>query len=105
MDQSIINAAMVEYVSKKFNSDPMIAKRLEARLNVDPLSGITEDDILARLASGTIKREDAVIHSNIKALIDRAEEELEGFYDLTKIEQYEILLNYAREGITPDANA
>ena len=65
-------------------------------LTLDPLPGLTVDDIQA-IVGKECTMEDAVIHFNLKKFMDRAIMEVNGFIDLDKEKQYEKLIEYAEE--------
>ncbi len=65
-------------------------------MSLDPLIGLNEDEKMTRLANKGITYIDYVISSNIVKFIRRALLD-EGFVDLGKAEQYNILVGYADE--------
>ena len=96
----IIDALQMEYANKKFNADPQVQRRLELTIKLDPLSGVTEDDKLARLSARGITQETYIISSNIREYIDRAlEEHGEKFLTMRTPDQKNILRGYAAETV------
>lgn len=78
----IINAAELEYASKKFNTDRRIKERLEDIYQLDPLAGMSPDEILAAVSMGVISKMAFIIHSNIKEFIDILHDNTVGFFQL-----------------------
>lgn len=78
----IINAAELEYASKKFNADRKIKERLEDIYQLDPLAGMSADEILAAVSMGAVSKTAFVIHSNIKEFIDILHDADPQFYQM-----------------------
>lgn len=90
----IINAAEIEYASKKFNTNKKIKEKLEDIYNLDPLSGMPNDEILTASSNGVINKKTYIIHSNIREFVDYLHENDPQFYSLpllVKKEQLELL--------------
>ena len=66
-------------------------------MELDPLSGMGEDQILMGKQDGYISDTDLVIHYNVNQFTDRAIEENKNWMDLTKKDKKVILLKYANE--------
>lgn len=73
-NSKIIAAAEVEYAGKRFNTDTKLKDTVLAMFELDPLSGVSEDDLLMQLSSGGISKTDYFIHCNIKKLLDEVME-------------------------------
>lgn len=67
-----LDALQIDYANKKFSHDKDIAKKLEAIITLDPLSGKTSDEKLTELQNNGISELDYVISSNIQLFIDTA---------------------------------
>lgn len=95
----IISAAEVEYVNKKFNTNPELRRVVEATFNLDPLANVSTDDILAASANGFVSKESCVIHSNIREFVENAIDENPLFLDLTPKEQKTVIREMAKQWI------
>jgi hypothetical protein len=69
-------------------------------LNVDPLPGLTIEQISLSQMKGFITKQDAVINLNLKPFMDRAIKEKPDFLNIDKDQQLDILKKYADEIIT-----
>lgn len=92
----IIAAMETDFATKKFYADPQLKTELELVMALDPLIGLSEDEKMTRLANKGITYTDYIISSNIVKFVRRAMLD-EGFVDLGKAEQYNILVDYADE--------
>lgn len=95
----LINAMEVSYATKKFNSEPVIQKKLVAVLTLDPLANVTEDDKAMRLTNKGITQEDYVLSCNINQFVERAVAENKNFLQLDPVAQKKILMTYVKEVI------
>lgn len=87
LNPAITNVMQVAYASKAFNNDPDIAENVQLILQLDPLSGISEDDKNSRLAMNGITLLDYVTSSNINKFVAQAIETMTGFKDLDVVKQ------------------
>jgi hypothetical protein len=94
-NQSIITAAEVEYVNRKFVTDPELRDIVNAMHELDPLSGKSEEDIILGFSNGVISKISYIIHANIKGLIETAKEENNNFMSLKLNERKEIIESLA----------
>lgn len=74
-----LDALQIDYANKKFSHDKDIAKKLEAIITLDPLSGRTLDEKLSMLQNDGISELDYVISCNIRLFIDSAIDDNENF--------------------------
>jgi len=94
LSASYMTVKQSEIQGKEFQTHPELLAVLELELILDPLSGVSRDDIALMLANGTITKETAIIHDNIKMFVRRAIQESKGFQEqkltdqLTKLEEY-----------------
>ena len=79
----IVNAAELEYASKKFNTNKKIKEKLQDIYELDPLAGMSIDEILVAVSNGAINKKTYVIHSNIREFVDMAHEANPEFYQLS----------------------
>jgi hypothetical protein len=96
LDRNFLQVRQIEIVSRDLSTNPDLKKYLVTMLTLDPLPGLTVDDIQA-IVGKECTMEDAVIHFNLKKFTDRAIMEVNGFIDLDKEKQYEKLIEYAEE--------
>lgn len=68
----IINATEVELANKKFNDNNDIRNMLQCVYELDPLTGISQEDKMSMLQNKGITHEDYVISCNIQYLIKQA---------------------------------
>lgn len=97
LNASYQKAKQIQIQSQEFQTHPMILKRLNTELVLDPLAEVTRDDISLMLANKTITQETAIIHDNISAFIDRAMVEDKNYLEKKPEEQYAVLKTYAAE--------
>lgn len=95
LNPAILNAMEVTYATKAFNNDLDIAKYVAMILQLDPLSGISEDDKMSRLSNEGITRMDYVVSSNINKFVSDAVETVPGFADKPVKEQKVIIYKMA----------
>lgn len=94
VDSTLVQAAQIEYARRKFSTNPMVAEQVIARMELDPLAGMSSDDILSGQSLGVISLADIDIHYNINKYISRAIAEVKNWNDLTRQEKYAKLLTY-----------
>lgn len=87
----------IEYAKKKFNASPEISDYLQTIYNLDPLAGVSEDEKMARMASGGILEADYIISCNVDQFVRRAAAEDSDFYRKPAAAQKETLLQYAQQ--------
>jgi hypothetical protein len=87
----IVNAAEMEYANKKFNTNKKIKERLQDIYELDPLAGMSLDEIMVAYSNQAINKKTLIIHSNIREFIDVAHEMNEEFYMLPMMEKKGII--------------
>lgn len=97
MDPIIINAALEEYVNKKFNTDELLRDTVQAALQCNPYSSVSDDNVITRLTNDGINQTDYVLYCNIKKYIERAIEENKDFLNMPLTMKKEVLLKYATD--------
>lgn len=93
---SIIKLSQKEYVNKKFFADMDAQKHCTSVLELDPLSGRSEDDILLQLTNGGVDELDYTVHCNIDSFVRQASEADENFFTLKVSEQQEKIYSLAK---------
>jgi hypothetical protein len=92
----LVRAMEVDYAKKRFNASPEVSYFLQAVYDLDPLSGLTEDEKMSRLSNGGITELSYVVSSNINAFVQRAVKEDGRFYSKSFDEQQRIVTEYAK---------
>lgn len=110
VDRNAQQAKEIAYLSRDMETNPDAKKYYIAIIDLDPLYGMAQSDIDANIAKGLVYKTDAVIHSNLKAFVDRAISEKADFLDMKKQDKLAKLKEYAEELIEAekpkiDANA
>ncbi len=100
LNPAITNQMQVSYATKVFNNDLDISQKVEMILNIDPLSGISEDDKMSRLSNNGITQLDYVLSSNINKFVDNAIETVKGFMDMDIVKQKEVVYGMAEKQIS-----
>ena len=97
LNPQYLSVLQMQIQNKQFSTNPILLENLNLMISLDPLSEVTPDEVSLQLANGTITKETAVIHDNIKVFISRAMEEHKDFATLEQKAQREILEKYADE--------
>lgn len=97
LDRNFLVSKQIEILSRDFSTNPDIKKYNIALLELDPLPGLSVDEIDLEITKGRIRKVDGVIHDNIKPFVDRAISEDQEFLTKTRIDQLAILEKYAAE--------
>lgn len=97
LSPAYLTTKQAEVQEKEFGTHPQLLAVLQLELILDPLSGVSRDDVSLMLAGGTITKETAIIHDNIKIFVRKAIEEDSNFVNKTVTEQMEVLEGYAAE--------
>lgn len=110
LNPSYLAVKQVEIQNKEFGVHPELLATLNLLVNLDPLAEVNSDEVSLKLSIGTITKETAIIHDNIKEFVSRALEEDEQFTEKKRSEQLAVLNDYASEvvkatAITIDVNA
>lgn len=93
----IVNQLELDYASKKFSASPKIKMFIRAAIELNPLSGLNEDDKMVRFNNNVIKKEDYIISTYIDSFLRRADDEHEDFFKKKYQEKLDILRGYAKE--------
>ena len=97
LNSSYLTVKQAEIQGREFQTHPELLAQLNLELMLDPLSEVKREEVSLMLTNGTITKETAIIHDNIKTFINRALEENKGFQDKKRSEQILILEGYAAE--------
>lgn len=90
----IIKNMEIEYLKKRYNSDPEIANELETIYEIDPLPGLSEDDKLSMLNNNGISEEDYIVSCNLAQLVRRAKNEDDKFFEKSAREKKGVIYGY-----------
>lgn len=99
LNPSYLTTKQAEIQNREFQTNPELLQRLNLELYLDPISEVTRDEVGLMIQNGTITKETAIIHDNIKMFIQRAFEEDKNFGDKKPEEQKKVLDKYAKEVI------
>ncbi len=102
LDRSFLQAKEVEILGRDLDTNPDLKKYYTTIINLDPLFGMTQEEIDALLPKGVIRKVDVSIHANLKPFVDRALSEDANFLDLPKEEKLLKLEEFANELITAE---
>jgi hypothetical protein len=109
VDRNFLQAKMLEILNRDFDTNPSLKMYYTALISLDPLFGLTQDELDANLMKGTIKKTDVIIHLNTKSFVDQAIAANNKFLTLDKMQQVEALQKLAEKleaeeepAITPD---
>lgn len=97
LDGAVLNIKEQEILTRDFTTNPDLKTFAQKMLDLDPLPGMTTDDITMASMKGFISQVDSVIHYNKKRFIERAVSENKDFLTLPKQEQVDILQKYGEE--------
>lgn len=102
LDRNFLQAKQREILTRDLDTNPELKKYYSAVIDLDPLYGLTTDDIDSQLSKGTIRKADVTIHFNLKPFVDRALSEDKTFLDKKKEEQLDVLMKFAEELISEE---
>jgi hypothetical protein len=97
LNPSYLAVKQAEIQNKEFQTNPQLLATLNLQLYLDPLAEVMPDEITMMLTNGTITKESAIIHDNIRMFVSRAMEEHKDFAEMERMKQWEILEGYAEE--------
>jgi hypothetical protein len=97
VDRNFLQAKMLEIINRDFDTNPNLKMYYSALINLDPLFGLSQDELDANLMKGTIKKTDVIIHLNTKSFVDQAIAANNKFLTLDKMQQVEALQKLAEE--------
>jgi hypothetical protein len=97
VNDSILAQMEMEIIKKRFPNDTRLQNILTDAFNLDPLSGMSEDDKALRISNKGATKQDYIISSYIHDFIKRAYEENKDFQSLGRKEKIAVLMKYADE--------
>jgi hypothetical protein len=97
LDASVLNIKEQEILTRDFTTNPDLKTFAQKMLDLDPLPGMTPDDISLGVMKGFVSQVDSIIHFNKKRFIERAISENKDFLNLPKQDQIEVLEKYGLE--------
>lgn len=102
LDRNFLQAKQKEILTRDLDTNPELKKYYSVLIDLDPLFGLTVDDLNSQLSQGTIRKTDVTIHFNLKPFVDRAIGEDKSFLDRKKEEQLLKLEQFADELIASE---
>jgi hypothetical protein len=103
LDRNFLQAKMTEILNRDLETNPDMKEYYSSIINLDPLFGLTVDEIDSQLLKGTIRKLDVSIHYNLKPFVDKAVAADKNFLTKKKEEKLVVLEGYAQELITQEA--
>lgn len=97
LDRNVLQSKQVEILSRDFSTNPDLKKYNVALLSLDPLPGMTTDDIDLEITKGRVRKIDGIIHDNLKPFLDKAISEDPQFLTKTHQEMLQVFERYATE--------
>lgn len=97
LDAAVLNIKEQEILTRDFTTNPDLKTFAQKMLDLDPLPGMTPDEISLAQMKGYISQVDCAVHFNKKRFIERAISEKPDFLTLPKQEQVDILEKYGQE--------
>jgi hypothetical protein len=95
LSPSYLQTKEIEIQNKAYQTNPDLLSMLNLISKLDPLADETRDDILAMQQTGSVTKQNVVIHDNIREFVATALIENKGFADMGFLEQRKILVKYA----------
>lgn len=95
LSPSYLQTKEVEIQNKEYQTNPDLLSMLNLISKLDPLAEETREDIMVMQQTGSVTKQNVVIHDNIREFVATALIENKGFSDLGFLEQRKILLKYA----------
>lgn len=92
-----INELEIQFANKKFSTSPDVKDFIKASIELDPISGLSEDDKMVRFSSGVIQKEDYIISTYITSFLRRAIDENKDFLSLPYQAKLDKLRQYAKQ--------
>jgi hypothetical protein len=99
IDRNYQQVKQIQIVTTDLTTNPDLKMFTALLLDLDPLPGIPDEVVNSNVMSGYNSKQDAVIHFNLKAFVERALQESKGFKELDKDQKAEVLQGYADEFI------
>lgn len=94
-----LNIKQMEIQTRDMTTNPDLKAFSAMLLDIDPLPGMEAIEVKNNVLSGFNSKEDAVIHFNLKAFVERAVRENKTFQEMPKEQKLVILNTYAKEFI------
>lgn len=104
LNDSVVSEIEMEYIKKRFPNDMRLQDVLINSYQLDPMSGLTEDEKALLMSNRGATRQDYIISTYISDFISKAYDEYPDFNSLSRDEKYRILTKYADVKIA-DINA
>lgn len=99
LDPNFLQLKQIEIGTRDLTTNPDLKQFTNLLLDLDPLPGMSAQDISLNVSRLLVRQVDAVIKNNIKRFIERAIEENPKFMELKKSEQKATLEKYGEEFI------
>jgi len=97
INDAVLSNIEKELIRKRFADQPLLQKQLFDAYDLDPMSGLTEDEKALRVSNRGASKQDYIISSYITDFIKRAYESDAGFGEKTTEQKLTVLRKYADE--------
>lgn len=97
LDPNFLQIKQIEIGTRDLTTNPDLKRFTNLLLDLDPLPGMSAQDVGMNVSRLFVRQVDAVIHFNIKRFLERAVMENRDFYEKTREQQLEILEGYGEE--------
>lgn len=95
MPDIAIQKLLDQYAETRFNSNSDTERVFDLVFKADRLISFTSMEVMAKLAAGTISKQQAVLHDSVYFYIKQAERDNESFWELEDQERIDILFAFA----------
>jgi hypothetical protein len=97
INDAVLSNIEKELIRKRFADQPLLQKQLFDAYDLDPMSGLTEDEKALRVSNRGASKQDYIISSYITDFIKRAYESNAGFGEKTTEQKLTVLRKFADE--------
>jgi hypothetical protein len=100
LDPNYLQIKQEEIATRDLTTNPDLKKFTFLLLDLDPLPGMSAQDVSLNVSRAFVRQIDAVIHNNLKRFIERAISEDKNFTEADKKDQVAKLEEYGKEYVT-----
>jgi len=97
LNDNVIAQIEKEYIRKRFPNDVQMQHELIDSFDLDPMSGLSEDEKALLISNKGATKQDYIISTYISDFINRAYSENKDFNNLQRQKQYAVLVGYAND--------
>lgn len=97
VDPEIVNQLEIDYINKKFSSEPEVRDRLKLKKTLDPFPQISIDQKQSMMLARVVDPLDVIISIYLHPFLERAMNDDDAFMEWTYDEKIELMKVYAQE--------